>query len=348
MGSKRLNSFDFISGVAILIVILYHAAQWSKLIDTEVASILIKSLYFIIPWFFFKMGYFHNTFYSFNYMIKKTLVNYFIFYLYGILLGLIVFIAKVIYYDYSIIDELYKLIYKIFRYGDFVYNIPLWFLFSFIFVKIMLFFISRKHYLIIICSFLTITLSGFQYYYLPNLDIGSYSSIMPGLSFALVGALTRKYDILNHLAKFKYLLILTSIIASFLCPSFIRFHYNDLIFGNYWFYFINSILAIYSLLLIFKGVKSSSVQWLGQNSILFFIYHWPLFFVIQFLIRAFNITSINYIHLILYFLLSVTFMSIAAFFFKLYDISKVRWVMRQLFIAFKKYNKRIEKSKVLE
>ena len=349
MSNKRLNSFDFISGIAILFVIFYHAGQWSNLINTEVAIVLIKSLYFIIPWFFFKMGYFHNTVYSFNHTIKHTLVNYFIFYVYGVLLGLIIFIAKIIYYDGSIIDEFYEIIYKIFRYGDFEYNIPLWFLFSFTLVKIILFFISRKHSLIIILfSFLTITISGLQFYYLPNLNLGSYNSILLGLSFALVGFLSRKHDILNHLAKYKYLLILTFIIASVLSPSFIRFHYNDLIFGNYWSYFINSIMAVYCLLLIFKNINSRIVQWFGQVSILFFIYHWPLFFIVQYLIKAFDVTSNNYIKLILLMLIPISFMSLVAFLFKLYDIRKVRWVLLKLFLALKKFDKRSEKSGALE
>ncbi|WP_179345269.1 acyltransferase family protein [Winogradskyella ursingii] len=296
MIKKRDVSLDIISGILIILIILYHAAQWAKLSDTEIYKNALNFFYFLMPWFYFKSGYVHNDSYSFRKMFKVSLSPLIFLLVIGTLIGYIFTLPGLIRSGESIFVIIAKPFLYLIKSGMTLGNPPLWFLLSLFFVKVIISFIVKLSYKLIGLSIIAFVCVGWaQSFYFPNLNLGAHQALPLGISFSLLGYLYRKKKVITKISNYKIPVILVTLLSSIFMTSYVHVHFNELRYGSYWIYFINCVLAISSILIIFKYITWKPLIWIGQRTFIFFIVHWPLFFIIYQICRLLDVSRSGWI-----------------------------------------------------
>ncbi|WP_350628482.1 acyltransferase [Pseudoalteromonas sp. CAL260-MNA-CIBAN-0059] len=281
--NSRFISFDIISGILILWMIVYHSFQWAELEGSMIFHRLLNLFYFFMAWFYFKAGFLFNN----EKPIKENLVSgvtrLIIPMFFWFIIGYLLFIPYLVVIEGAPIWKLFIWpAYSIISSGDTIGNSPLWFLLSLFIVRILLFFISRLSFFSILNIFLLSVLVGWLgSYYSLQLPLGLISTPI-GLAFSLSGFLVGRKIKIESKSKLSIVSVLLVTLLSFFYGSYVDIHTNSLWFGDYFLYILSSIVLITFLIpSLFFEVRS--ISWIGENSMIFLVSHWPIFTLIKYI-----------------------------------------------------------------
>ena len=284
MNKTRNDTFDKISGILILWMIIYHGLRRGQLIDTYIYNVLLKMFFFFIPWFFFKTGMFLKENQIFRKIFLKGIEQLIIPMIFWMLIGYFFLkLSDLFNNNFSFWKTLVSPIYHLLKSGDIVGNSPLWFLLSLFLVKIMMLFVlklrTRRIYLLCFGFIILGFLLSEQNIILP---LGLHN-LPPALFFTCSGFLYSKLDVKNKIKRPIIFLVLIFIygLIFFYYPSYVDFHVNSVIFGNYGVYIFNSLIGISLSLIIFEKIKFRPLSWIGKKSMIFLILHYPIFYLVS-------------------------------------------------------------------
>lgn len=261
-------------------MIYFHLRGYFQ-ISNQIGKLEDFILFFFMPWFFFKAGFFwkENTIENVIRQGYKRLIKPFIiFSIIGHLLYCVqLYIEKDYYWGHYILSPFKALL----RYGCVIGNEPLWFLLSLFIIRILYTLIKNykiSFFLVIILCLLI----GSTCNYLDITEPRYLGNVATGLLFYSVGNLWQGYrDIFNKTIYF-VLLLLCTIFLYFIYPSAIDSFYNKTIYGNYFIWIIHSILCIISINYLFSKLPPIKFfQNIGKNSMPYYIVHRVIIFTIQ-------------------------------------------------------------------
>ncbi len=301
--NQRLQHFDLISGIFMIQIIILHILQFANSFEhNPVFSMVMRLSFFLMPWFFYKSGYFHKqpekvdlSFYKAK--AKRLLLPFLFFSALGI----------TAYIPYNLSDTNLPLltvvkntILSFIRDGDpGMSNLPLWFLLSLFFTSVV-FSVIEKYNLKWIIVFFPI-ISFLLYRYSVSLYLG-LDNLFLGIFFYYLGYCSKKADKKHEIL---ILIICTIIYAAttYFDPSYLDFKINDLINGNYFLYLLSAISGI----LLFSGLfKYSSgirpVNYVGRQSMVYFVLHWPIILLTTCVYRLFSLESSGYLYALVVFI----------------------------------------------
>jgi len=282
MASERNHTLDIISGVMILWVIVFHSFQWGNVTDSIVFKVLIRFLYFVMPWFYFKSGYVYNTKQSLKVEIIKGVNQLLMPMFKWAIIGYIIRIPEYLVKGETIDVILLKPVLSLVQSGDLYGNIPLWFILSLFMVRITIKFMVNLSLIFQITFSVVFAVIGwnFQRLNLTSLPLG-FISFPIGMFFTLSGFICNQLKLKRVRNKFSLPLLILTLLMSLSYSSYIDVHMNKLWYGNYWTFIINSFLAINLSLMLFANVRSKLLEWFGRKSIIYLVAHWPVFYIVN-------------------------------------------------------------------
>lgn len=134
---ERVKWIDFLSGIMIIWMILYHIFIFTGNKQSLACEELYKIFFFFMPWFFFKSGMLANDASLKQVVVsstKKLLVPYVVFSFLGYLAYFLQqFLLKDISFDKMVVEPAAVLLYT----GSVLGNLPLWFLLGLFFDKVL-------------------------------------------------------------------------------------------------------------------------------------------------------------------------------------------------------------------
>lgn len=277
----RIGWIDFLSGVMIIWMILYHIFIFTGNKESHICDGLYRIFFFFMPWFFFKSGLFVKERPIKSVIVsgfKKLLVPYLLF----SFLGYIAYvIQQVIISDISVdsmlVDPMITLLFT----GSVLGNLPLWFLLALFFDKVLwqIFIkLKLKNYHIALLSFIICFVGYFFEIKIPFYLWFTFS----GLLFYSMGDAFRNM-------QFKHIVVLLAIIlytiAIIFFPNSVQMRSNSLEFGYYALWPVTGLAAIIvwnNISYRIESIKSrmpllnkvwGGVSLVGHNSLYLFITH---------------------------------------------------------------------------
>lgn len=311
--AARDISFDFVSGIMILWVIILHIAQHLNC-EWKPVWWFIDFLYFAMPWFFFRSGYFHKSGYSvpkcLHFSYKKILQPYIVFALLGTVLCLPLYLVN---NPQSALGTIMAILKQLYSKGAPFGNLPLWFMLSLFTTKILFVIIENFRILWIIMLF---PITG---YILSAHITGScfgLNAVPAGITFYFYGYIyRRKILVLTNKAQIGLHVVMGIILIFGLYWDFswVDIHYNSVIRGDYIPWLVNTILALSVTVFVSRKFilirRFPFFEYLGRHSMIFFVLHWPLLYIDHYLIT--DILSLS--SLANYLLVSVAVLAIPYF-----------------------------------
>lgn len=283
MEYKRINSLDAVGGLFIIFMISRHAFQMSNTTDDQVYIASQYFLFMFMAWFFYKSGRFHRD-KDLRQVIKGGIKKFiYPFMLYTIVGAIIYFWGLYDEGKLSIKTMLYEPFHQIFFEGSYIGNLPLWFLLSLFFVKVIVAFSRKlrlkKEYLLamalIVAGGGTLLIKHFSKipFILLNVPLG--------LIFYLTGFFLKKYEDRKIVV---FVSLLTYTIIQLTIPSAVDFRCDNTYEGYWTTYIIASVAGIIVIdnLFKFKFLQLPVLTSIGRNSMEYYCLHWILFEVIQF------------------------------------------------------------------
>lgn len=295
----RDSSLDFVCGILIIYMILYHAYLWFPTTRDGFSETLDKLFFFFMPWFYFKSGMFHvkkGTIETALLNVKKLLYPFLIYTFIGEIFYWMTIIIRVN-SNFNLIEQLIATIKCLIVQGSTIGNQPLWFLLSLYLTKVTVTYFENHRTpmvtIIIISLFLAWISSNVGAYinghfFIPYLIM----STSIGICFYGFGKLMRTIQYQKKLFIFSIIIYFYGIIFF---PSQLDVRLGMLIHGN-WFIFMISSLA--GIIVINNVAKHKIIQFLpiiaiGKNSLSYYCLHWPLFTIITTIISFFVTDKYN-------------------------------------------------------
>ena len=249
-------------------------------------TILFKSmnvLFFFMPWFFFKSGMFCSaekkeikSFLIGN--LKKYIVPYLFFSFVGLLVALVFAIID----NNSITTFLIKVCKDILFRQAIWFNAPLWFLLSLFFARVT-FNIVREyvnHYILVVVLLL---IAFAHYIFLAKYGIYWGGNICSGFLFYISGFKLKENQ---YEKKVLFVAIIVLTIIALARPSIVTMYGNTLVYddGIYllWYPFCLAGIVVFNNLIKCIGVFLEHFHFddFGRNSMIYYVLHWPLAFLI--------------------------------------------------------------------
>lgn len=280
---KRDQSFDIITGIMIIWVVVCHILQWSGLVDTIVFHSLARWLFFVMPWFYFKSGNFHARSQALaypSYLRKIANDTIFPLVIWGTI-GLISWFPDQLTTSNISTFHLLKLpISQLIRSGDIISNQPLWFFLSFFFVKAIAYPVIKIKHTPFILPISILIGSVFSHHSI-ILPFGIHT-IPLGLFFYCCGHIySTHFNARNIQGRALILLWMGYVICNILLKSNLDFHNNALIRGYYFGFASISLLAILISIKTFQACNSPLLSLIGTKSMQIFVAHWPILSLIR-------------------------------------------------------------------
>jgi len=301
---NRNKSFDLISGFFIIQIIVMHILQMLGMYaNCEIFRIVMRISFFFMPWFYFKSGYMFNfeSEFSLNYVIdkaKKLLLPFLTFFIIGYLFFIpFDFIESKRPFYHILLYPFYQVI----RYGSGgLGNLPLWFLPSLFFANIIFAFLKSKNiiWLIILFPFIGYGLSYFNI----ELPLG-LSTVVMGIFYFWFGYIFKKYEYKNSYIVISLILYLFFVLSNY---NYLDFRSNTLISGNYFVCILASCTGLIFFIQIAKKINVLKfLNYIGKNSLIYFVSHWIIILFIINIVKLFNFEFSNYYFGILIFITTV-------------------------------------------
>lgn len=311
---ERLTYFDWIRGLMILWMLIYHISlNYGKVVFgvPEDGASVFTFMSFFMATFYVSSGYFFSTKRAFDVFlrdkIKRVVVPYITFSFWGILVfECYCLVTSGHLGDLHLMDSIWT--------GCVRQNGPLWFLFSLFFCGIIYYGISKvgegkvKH-LIVLIVFLLAYLTHNRG------QIFSSGNIALGLTFFHLGFCLRQYkETLNHW-YWGVLALLIYFSLGLFAPSRLEFVRNLMAQGNWFINYIFTVSACFLLWYISQLWKHNNIAgrglvFLGRDSLVVFAFHRPVLnWVIEPVVRAWY-PSIRYSEFLIICLIGILLMYI--------------------------------------
>ncbi|MDW6003286.1 acyltransferase family protein [Vibrio mangrovi] len=279
MLKNRNVSYDCISGIMILWMVVYHAFMWGGLSDTDTFHVLLRVLFFFMPWFYFKSGVVFKT-RPFREAFTNDLNRLIFPMLIWTLIGFMFMAPKLIYIDRLPIGQVLSLpVDSLLISGDTKGNAPLWFLLSLFIVKCLMAGIVRLNRRIQFILLPLLAGVGWLLYREQLLLPLGFSTIPLGLLFALSGYLFgEQISRVSFLSQI--MVICVTVGLAYAVEGYVDIHVNTLWYGSYIGYIVTSLLSVCSVLFLFRKIAISPLIWIGRKSMYLLLIHWPVFTLI--------------------------------------------------------------------
>lgn len=283
---------DAVSGILIIyMIVIIHITDWVHMNNHPIYTYGIRVFPFFLAWFFYKSGMlFRKPIESRDYInkcLKKLIHPWVIWSICGFFIWLIVQVFNnsninisheiVSYCFYSIVD------------GCHISNIPIWFLLTLFFVKVLFFMINRatsSFFLWVLICLLPLFLIGFlkQNFSLFITPLWLYNTIS-GLFFFSVGYYLRNIQYSKKIIGISFIIYVYVFIVDF---SYVDMKNTIVLFGNYILFFLSSICGIILTNNIFRistpfllhnrwSIPIRILCYIGRKSFLFFVMHWLVY-----------------------------------------------------------------------
>lgn len=272
----RRKDIDGISGLMIVYMIFVHIVNFTHTGNFFV--VLMRPLFFFMPWFFFKSGmfFFHK---SNNQMFlegKKLLYPYVKYSLYGIIVWSVILFF---YGEISWVKYILSPFYQILKEGAVMGNLPLWFLASLFVAKLMYNTIcSQKYYLtlLFLCIIAAYILDVTNCNY-----IVWFGNILSGLFFLGMGHLLKDVQY----KKIVFIISMLFYVAYLSIPSLfsnVDMRANHCNHGYYLLYVLGSLSGIIMINNIFYYLpqNTSILHAIGRKSMNYYVIHYLLLEVV--------------------------------------------------------------------
>ncbi len=291
---KRDKVLDVARGISILLVVIGHCQFLPQTIKVLVYSFHMPMFFFISGMCFSYKKYpkFKDFFKS---KAKGLLIPYFA-------LGIVVLNLTRIYEfcsngtsfsEFFNMDYLYQYIGMVLAYRlNRPYYYSFWFI-SALFTAILLFYLIVK--LIdkhpkknLICVAIIILSSAIGYVILQYIQgfVWSIDVAPVAISFLMLGYLVQnnKEMLKNKILKFDYAIFLLGINVICAFTNYKLYGITDLFschIGNYFLYMLQSISGIWILMIVSSKIESSNIlEYCGKNTLIFYMFHYKIFFAI--------------------------------------------------------------------
>lgn len=316
---------DLISGLFMIQIIFLHIFQFANLTENKTFSFVMQVLFFFMPWFYFKSGYFYTrtetpfTDYVFN-KSRKLLIPFLSF----AFIGFIIALPFNIYFDDRPVWRIIASFpYSILRNGNGgIGNLPLWFLLSLFFTVVGYYIIDKLSMKWVIVLF---PLIG---YIIVNYNIQlplGLSNLFLGIMFYSFGNIYRNIENTKFSGHIIWISIIIYLITQLFCFSTLDFRSLELLEGNYFVYLISSIAGIIVICYLAKKINYIYlINYIGKHSLIYFIVHWPIIILIKNIFKILSINTNEYIYVsILAFLIFVPM----PFIIKWLNSSKLKFIL---------------------
>jgi fucose 4-O-acetylase-like acetyltransferase len=300
MEKVRLKYFDFVSGLFMIQIIVLHILQFSGNYSNQIFTAIMHILFFFMPWFYFKSGYLYSspkngTKSYIHGKVKSLLIPFVIFTLIGFLLS---FPFDLLVSNRSIWRMLVSPVYAMIRWGNGGNsNIPIWFLLSLFFSLTGFVFLDKFRIKWFIIFF---PLAGYALYYF------NYNQILPlglanlflGIFYLYAGYLFRtKIENSRYSTLFLCLAAVIYGITQIFYFSSLDMRIDMLLSGNYFLYVLSGLCGL--ALIYYLGEKINyfkPVNYIGENSMVYFIMHWPILLLVKNSMESLSLKTSGYVY----------------------------------------------------
>lgn len=245
---------------------------------------------FNTTWFFYKSGMFHRPVKLNNSRIAKWLKRLFIPFLTCSLFGVTVsFICLWITSGSPNFHIFYGAIIQILEYGAPWWNLPLWFLLTLLFVKIITSRYDGRHtfmYLLVAAAVFSI------HYFMSDTHRFSYiGNTALATFFYILGYKTKNINFNRYMTYWIFGVLFIAIFI--LYPSILDSWSNKALSGNYFLAILATFLGIVLVNKIFYFCRISHIRpliFMGENAMLFLVLHVPFYLAFQELFKSANLS----------------------------------------------------------
>jgi len=299
MDKKRHEYIDLISGIFIIQIIIMHILQFAEKYQNDIFSAIMHVSFFFMPWFYFKSGFFFKSVEKIDkeYIVarsKKLLIPFISFTIIGFI---ITFPFEIYEAQRSVWRILLSLPYSILWLGNGgAGNLPIWFLLSLFFAFFTYIFLDKLR-----LKWLIVLFPIFGYlilFYQIKLPLG-LNNLFLAVFFIYIGNIFIKIE---HAKYNRYTLPIAVIVyffTQYYCFSSLDFRTHEMITGNYFVYIISSISGLILIYYLAKLVNSiPPINYIGKNSLIYFIAHWPIIILTNNLLKFSSIYITGYIYAI--------------------------------------------------
>lgn len=315
---KRAIHLDAVGGILIMWMIFVHVQALTQCFFVK--NRWMPFLFCFMGWFFFKAGmFFHDKPFKkeLHTVWKRLLIPYLTFSVIGFLVGVVLLY---IYHNESLIYFTLRSIGQVVRWGGVTSNMPIWFLLSLAVVRIVFLLANKRNAtipLILISVVIAYLLSRYEINepsYLGNISLGMF--------FFGMGYMLKDYQ------YNRWVVLIAAVIYVFcyvLFPSNVDVRANYVTSGTYLGFLVYALCAIILLNNIFLMIPflfaDRVLVHIGQNSMSYYLLHWPLITLVLGVLHIFNSNLSNTILCIISLLVCVVILPLLN---KLFHISKMK------------------------
>lgn len=285
---ERNHAFDILCGICIIRMVSLHIMAFCGQEDQEWWREVMRWSFFFMSFFFFKAGFFNKGTSSgtdMDYLrdrSKRLLVPY----VTSGVIGLVVYFS----FYFPLVDRYKKFVEPlewshIWMKSGFYGNSPIWFLFSFFVVYMMVRYIDKVRHL----CWLTVFFPAISYwaYRTGNNVPMSLGNVFIACYFFYLGRLWQwamcRFEVRRLMAA-SWLMVLLFVVLGFVAPGTYNMSQN-IFTGNALMAVVRATLVLCGLSGILLTAKVPRIPWLcfiGEHSMVFFISHYPMLYFYKF------------------------------------------------------------------
>ncbi len=285
---ERNHAFDILCGICIIRMVSLHIMAFCGQEDQEWWGEVMRWSFFFMSFFFFKAGFFNKGTSSGTDMdyLKDRSKRLLVPYVTSGVIGLVVYFS----FYFPLVDRYKKFVEPLERShiwmkSGFYGNSPIWFLFSFFVVYIMVRYIDKVKHL----CWLTVFFPAISYwaYRTGNNVPMSLGNVFIACYFFYLGRLWQwamcRFEIRRLMAA-SWLMVLLFVVLGFVAPGTYNMSQN-IFTGNALMAVVRATLVLCGLSGVLLTARVPRIPWLcfiGEHSMVFFISHYPMLYFYKF------------------------------------------------------------------
>lgn len=285
---ERNHAFDILCGICIIRMVSLHIMAFCGQEDQEWWGEVMRWSFFFMSFFFFKAGFFNKGTSSGTDMdyLKDRCKRLLVPYVTSGVIGLVVYFS----FYFPLVDRYKKFVEPlewshIWMKSGFYGNSPIWFLFSFFVVYMMVRYIDKVKHL----CWLTILFPALSYwaYRTGNNVPMSLGNVFIACYFFYLGRLWQwamcRFEIRRLMAA-SWLMVLLFVVLGFVAPGTYNMSQN-IFTGNALMAVVRATLVLCGLSGVLLTARVPRIPWLcfiGEHSMVFFISHYPMLYFYKF------------------------------------------------------------------
>ncbi len=285
---ERNHAFDILCGICIIRMVSLHIMAFCGQEDQEWWREVMRWSFFFMSFFFFKAGFFNKGTSSGTDMdyLKDRSKRLLVPYVTSGVIGLVVYFS----FYFPLVDRYKKFVEPlewshIWMKSGFYGNSPIWFLFSFFVVYMMVRYIDKVKHL----CWLTVFFPAISYwaYRTGNNVPMSLGNVFIACYFFYLGRLWQwamcRFEV-RRLMAISWLMVLLFVVLGFVAPGTYNMSQN-IFTGNALMAVVRATLVLCGLSGVLLTAKVPRIPWLcfiGEHSMVFFISHYPMLYFYKF------------------------------------------------------------------